>query len=402
MVNEAKIIDGMRNDEFTFFYQPKISLVTGKVFGAEALIRWVKPDGTIISPDDFIPRAEQSSLIKDITRHMFPKLVQDMLVMLDVEPLSISFNASAKDFEDDGFTRLILEALKISQLPPNCLQVELTETAALEAGDSIKKNILPLRDAGVGLAMDDFGKGYSSLDTLSKWPFTTIKLDQGIVSRMFDSEKNLTIVESSIRMAHELGISVVAEGVEDSEQYHRLLEAGCTKVQGFWFCKPLPLDQFIYFVKEDIRWSGLPIGLIHMAIIDHMQWRRKLISGLVKAASFSKASPHRKFLTLPSLSHKDCRLGHWYEGVGQMFRDRPSFRNLEKPHRAFHEIGKLLVNLVGDGAGMGDITAHLRDLSERSMEVLGLLHALELEGLMDMHVAHDDWLVHALHPLNQG
>src|SRR3989339_900085 len=107
MVNEAKIIDGIRNDEFTFFYQPKISLVTGKVFGAEALIRWVKPDGTIIAPDEFIPLAEKSSLIKDITRHMFPKLVQDMLVMLDVEPLSISFNASAKDFEDDGFTRLI-------------------------------------------------------------------------------------------------------------------------------------------------------------------------------------------------------------------------------------------------------------------------------------------------------
>jgi EAL domain-containing protein (putative c-di-GMP-specific phosphodiesterase class I) len=402
MVNEAKIIDGMRNDEFTFFYQPKISLVTGKVFGAEALIRWVKPDGTIISPDEFIPQAEKSSLIKDITRHMFPKLVQDMLVMLDVEPLSVSFNASARDFEDDGFTRLILEALEISQLPPSCLQVELTETAALEAGDSIKKNILPLRDAGVGLAMDDFGKGYSSLDTLSKWPFTTLKLDQGIVSRMFVSEKNLTIVESSIRMAHELGISVVAEGVEDSEQYHRLLEAGCTKVQGFWFCKPLPLDQFIYFVKEDIRWSGLPIGLIHMAIIDHMQWRRKLISGLVKAASFPMDSPHRKCLTLPSVSHKDCRLGHWYEGVGQMFRDRPSFRNLEKPHFAFHDIGKLLVNLVRNGAGMGDITAHLRDLSERSMEVLGLLHALELEGLMDMHVAHDDWLVHAMHPLNQG
>lgn len=122
MVNEANIIDGIRNDEFTFFYQPKISLVTGKVFGAEALIRWIKPDGTIIPPDAFIPLAEQTSLIKDITRHMFPKLVKDMLVMMDVEPLSVSFNASAKDFEDDVFTRMILKSLEISQLPPNCLQ----------------------------------------------------------------------------------------------------------------------------------------------------------------------------------------------------------------------------------------------------------------------------------------
>lgn len=402
MISEAEIVDGIKNDEFIFFYQPKISLVTGKVFGAEALIRWIKPDGSIIPPDAFIPIAEQSSLIKDITRHMFPKLVSDLLVMRDVEQLSVSFNASAKDFEDDVFAKMILKSLEIYQLPSNCLQVELTETAALEAGDKIKKNILPLSNAGVALAMDDFGKGYSSLDTLSKWPFTTIKLDQGIVSRMFDSDKNLTIVESSIRMAHELGISVVAEGVEEAEQYHRLLEAGCTKVQGYWFSKPLSLDRYISFVKEDIRWSGLPIGLIHMAIIDHVQWRKKLVSMLVKAVSYPKDSPHRQCLVMHSLSEKNCKVGHWYDGIGQMFQDRPSFQKLEKPHIEFHSIGKSLVNLVANGASMEDIASHLRELSERSMEVLGLLHTLEIEGMIEMHVAHDDWISHSLHPINQS
>lgn len=292
--------------------------------------------------------------------------------------------------------------LEISQLPADCLQVELTETAALGAGDRIRKNILPLREAGLGLAMDDFGKGYSSLDTLSKWPFTTIKLDQGIVSRMFDSDKNLTIVESSIRMAHELGISVVAEGVENSEQYHRLLEAGCTKIQGFWISKPLPLDRFISFVKEDIRWTGLPIGLIHMAIVDHVQWRKKLISGLVKAVTLPKDSPHRKYLITPPLSSKECKLGHWYNGIGKVFQDRETFQRLAKPHFEFHTLGRLLVGMVGEGASMEDIAAHLREFSERSMEVLGLLHALEIEGMIDMHVAHDDWLAHSLHPLNQA
>lgn len=400
MVNEAEIIDGIKKDEFCYFYQPKISLLNGKVFGAEALIRWIKPDGSIVLPDEYIPLAEQTSLIKDITQHMFPKLMKDLLVMLDVEQLSVSFNVSAKDFEDDVFIKMILKSLEISRLPPSCLQVELTETAALQAGDRIKKYISPLNAAGVGLAMDDFGKGYSSLDTLSKWPFTTIKLDQGIVSRMFESDKNLTIVESSIRMAHELGISVVAEGVENSEQYHRLIEAGCTKVQGFWLCKPLPLDQYIYFVKEDIHWSGLPVGLIHMAIIDHMQWRRKLISGIVRAASYPKDSPHRQFLQLPPLSHKDCRLGHWYDGVGQMFQDRQSFRNLQKPHIAFHDIGKLLVDLVGGGASMEEIAPHLQEFSERSIEVLSLLHALEIEGMIEMHVSHGNWILHSQHPIH--
>lgn len=401
-LTKAEIIEGIERDEFTFFYQPKISLVTGKVYGAEALLRLVRPDGSVVLPDAFIPVAERSSLIKDITRHMFQRLVNDLLVLRDVEPLSISFNASARDFEDDVFAKMVLKSLEISKLPADCLQVELTETAALEAGDRIKKNILLLRGAGLGLAMDDFGKGYSSLDTLSKWPFTTIKLDQGLISRMFDSDKSLTIIETSIRMAHELGVSVVAEGVENNEQYHRLLEAGCTKIQGYWISRPLPLERYIAFVKEDIRWSGLPVGLIHMAIVDHVQWRKKLVSELVRAVSYPKDSPHRKYLNTPPLSGKDCQLGHWYDGVGQMFQDRQSFQDLAKPHFALHEVGRSLVELVANGAGMDDITSLLRELSERSMEMLGLLHALEFEGMIDMHVAHDNWIAHALNPINQN
>lgn len=402
MLTTDEIIDALQKDEFVFFYQPKISLVTGKVYGAEALIRLVKPDGSIIGPDAYIPVAEQSSLIKNITRHMFQKLVDDLLILRDIEPpLSLSFNASAKDFEDDTFTNLVLESLDKFKLPANSLQIELTETAALEAGDRIKGNIMPLRDAGIGLAMDDFGKGYSSLDTLSKWPFTTIKLDQSLISGMFDSDKNLTIVENSIRMAHELGVSVVAEGVESYEQYHRLLEAGCTKIQGYWISRPLPLDRFILFVREDIRWSGLPVGLVHMAIIDHVQWRRKLVSELVRAVSFPKDSPHRKCLSPPPLSYHDCNLGHWYDGIGQMFMDRPCFKDLAKPHIELHEIGKMLVTMVEEGASMRDITAGLRELAERSKEMLDLLHDLEFEGMMDLHVALNDWIAHSLNPSNQ-
>ncbi len=232
MKTAAEILEALRNDEFTFYYQPKISLITGKVIGAEALIRWIRPDGSIIMPSEFIPVAEDSDLIAEITRHMFPKLIQDMVVLRDVEELTLAFNASARDFHDDQFTRMALSALENSQLPPSSLQVELTETITLQNDPLLKKHILPLREAGVGLAMDDFGKGYSSIDTLSQWPFSAIKLDQGLISRMLQSEKNATIVESSIRMAHELGISVVAEGVETNEQYHHLLAAGCRLHQG--------------------------------------------------------------------------------------------------------------------------------------------------------------------------
>ncbi|MDD2685324.1 MAG: EAL domain-containing protein [Gallionella sp.] len=400
-ISKEDILDAITKDEFVFYYQPKVSLVTGKVIGAEALIRWVKPDLTVIPPSAFIPFAEATSLITNITRHMFPKLVSDTMVLMDIDSsLSISFNTSAKDFEDEVFTRQILCALEASQLDGHSLQVELTETATLEAGDKIKANIMPLRQAGLGLAMDDFGKGYSSLDTLSKWPFSTIKLDQGIVSRMLESSKNATIVENSIRMAHELGISVVAEGVENNDQYQQLLEMGCTKIQGYWISKPLPLSQFISFVEADIRWSGLPIGLIHMAIMDHVQWRKHLVSEVVKTASLPQDVRRLRYIDTPAMGCTDCRLGKWFYDAGQVFKDRHAFQQLEKPHCDFHNVGQELVRLVGSGASIEMLTPKLSELSSLSMVVLGHLQTLENEGLMDMHAAHREWVEHALHPEN--
>lgn len=182
MQTELDIRNAIKNDELVFFYQPKVSLITGKINGAEALIRWIKPDGTVIPPSEFIPIAEESDLIKEITYHMFAKLVDDLLILNGIDDaLVTSFNTSAKDFEDDKFTNLVLNTLRISNLPTHVIQVELTETATFQATSVIKDHIIILRNAGLSLAMDDFGTGYSSIDTLSKLPFTTIKLDQGII-----------------------------------------------------------------------------------------------------------------------------------------------------------------------------------------------------------------------------
>jgi EAL domain-containing protein (putative c-di-GMP-specific phosphodiesterase class I) len=388
MKTEWDIREGIENDEFVFFYQPKVSLITGKATGAEALIRWIKPDGTIISPNEFIPIAEQSTLIKEITCHMLPKLVKDVLVLTDVnENLVTSFNTSAKDFEDDSFTQLLLHTLKTSALPANKLQIELTETATFQAGSVIKENIMILRNAGLGLAMDDFGTGYSSIDTLSKLPFTSIKLDQGIIGRMLTSDKNSTIVSTSIRLAHELGLSIVAEGVEREEEYHHLLNTGCTEVQGFWISKAVPMSQFISFISADFSWStGVPVGLIHMAIVDHIQWRKILVSELIKIASLPVTNINRKLPKTPPLSCRECRLGRWYYGVGQMFSARTVFQELEQPHEELHRIGQLLVKLVSDGANMEVLTPHLQKLSASSMEVLSKLQNLEDEGLTDLHM----------------
>jgi hypothetical protein len=247
-----------------------------------------------------------------------------------------------------------------------------------------------LSQAGIGLAMDDFATGYSSLDTLSRWPFTTIKLDQGMVGRMMASQRNATIVNSSIRMAHELGIEVIAEGVEDREQHQYLLESGCNHIQGFWISRALPLDQFVDFVEQDTRWSGLPVGLIHMAVMDHVQWRKQVVSTLLRAVSFPNNSVQRANMNLPAMDCHGCRLGRWYYGEGKMFQGRPIFQFLEKPHAELHETGCRLTQMVRDGASLHDITPILRVFAEQSMMVLGLLQDLEDEALENLHHSTSD------------
>lgn len=388
MITARDIREGLRHNQFLLHYQPKVSLVTGRVAGAEALIRWVKPDGSMPRPSEFIPFAEQSTLIKKITSHMFPRLIMDMLTLRDTKTVPISFNVSARDFEDMVFARQILEAVKTYRMEPEAIEVEITETEALSGGDHLKKNMSLLTEAGIGLTMDDYGTGYSHIDTLSKWPFTTIKLDQGIISRMLDSDKSATIVRSTIRLGHELKINVVAEGVETEEQYRFLLEAGCKMVQGYLISKPLPLDQFIAFRGQEFLCSCFPIGLVHMAIIDHVQWRRQIVSYVIKHANLPPDSPLRQGTGYPALSYRECDLGRWYFGEGRIFSNHTAFLALDVPHRELHRIGSRLVERVKAGAHLSEITPHLKDLTECSMALLGLLESLEDLGLTEMHCAH--------------
>lgn len=402
MITEQDILNALQNDEFVYFYQPKVSLITGKVIGAEALLRWRKSNGDIISPDAFIPLAEQTGIIVNITCKMFSKLARDLSIFSDLYPnLVISFNATCQDFAEPYFCKMALETLSQLQISPRLLQLEITETTVLQADDVVKKHIQTLCDAGMGLAMDDYGTGYATLETLSQWPFTAIKLDKSIIERMVDSPKNQTIAESSIRMAHELDISIVAEGVESEVQYQMLLESGCTKVQGYWLSKPLPLDDFIYFIQQDLRWSGLPIGLIHMAVVDHIQWRRRLVSDIVRCASMEPDALERKTVFSLPMDHHMCRLGKWYYGVGQQFKDCPVFAGIEKPHEKFHQIGSELVRLVANGGSMRDLTPYITEFAEYSGIILDCLQKLEHQGLVDMHAAHKAWGQHHLWPGNQ-
>lgn len=383
-ISLSELAKGLAHDELIFYYQPKISLVSGKTSGAEALIRWKRPDGAMIEPYYFIPLAESTGFITEISRAMFPKLVADMQILTDVDALiTISFNLSSKDFETPEMLELIRAAIESHQIDAEKLQIELTEASIINSNaPNIRDNVFDLVELGVKLAMDDYGTGYSSIDTLSQWPFSIVKLDQGLIQRMVESEKSTTIVQASIRMAHQLGIDIVAEGIETSSVYEFLLHAGCTDAQGYWLAKPMPLSELLAFIRSERRWSVMPAGLIHMAQLDHIHWRKTLIDQVTTLVFNHNQDKAVQGLSAELNPHR-CKLGEWYYRMGQEFKGVPAFDQLEEPHRLLHAQGEKLITAAKNGDTREEITKGLRELTKLSSTVLRLLQELENEAFLN-------------------
>jgi len=377
-VTLQEIEGALKNDQFLFYYQPKVSMITGEIIGAEALIRWQKQNGTIVPPSDFIPLAESSGFISEITKAMFQKLIVDMVILNDIEgDFTVSINASTKDFDDSIFIDHIRRAIEGKQVNPNNIEIELTESSLLGDNNAISTNFSTLTDMDVSLVMDDFGTGFSSIDMLSKLPFSTIKLDQGVVSRMANSEKNQLIVESSIRMGHQLGLNIVAEGIESEEVYLALQNSGCTIAQGYWISRPLPLFDLLEFVAQKKSWPSTAVGLLYMAQLDHIHWRKSIIDGVLSINNRSKSNFN--FRGKPESDSESCMLGKWYYGVGRKFSGISPYDELEKPHRQLHELGNALIAAVEKGDSKKELVDMMRDLSKLSGVVIKLLQDLESE-----------------------
>lgn len=239
------------NNELQLFYQPKIDLKTGKIMGVEALIRWIKPDGTIIKPDAFVPIAESSHLIGKISEFVLKegcrqnKLWQKM----GFPNIVMSINFTSTDFYQTDLKEKVLDALAMSGLDPQWLEVELTETLALSDIDYAVAQMNKLRDLGVKLAMDDFGTGYSSLSYLQILPITLLKLDRSFITDIQHDNIAYEIVSAVIRIAKSKKIETIAEGIENTGQEDILRQAGCDYGQGYLYGKPMPankLEEFFY------------------------------------------------------------------------------------------------------------------------------------------------------------
>jgi EAL domain-containing protein (putative c-di-GMP-specific phosphodiesterase class I) len=380
-ISASDIQGALERDQFVFYYQPKVSFLTGRISGAEALIRWRRDDGQVVQPTAFMPLAEGNGLTPRITRQMFPKLVEDFQkIRAGSRQEGLAFNISAEDLDAPNLVTLVRQAISEGRLSADRLELEITESTAISENDVINRSLTGLLAAGVDLCMDDYGIGFSSLATLNRVPFSVLKMDQSFVMRMMRSPKSATLVKTSIAMAQLLGIKTVVEGIESERVYSALLHYGCTEGQGYWISRPLPLAEYLDLLSQDRRWPSSPIGMLRMAEMSH-NWQYKLLMDVVfeflKRGQSGAAAPE-----LLHTSHDACALGEWYYGAGQALAGEPDFECLEAPHRLMHEICGRIFDAMQANAGAKVLHPLLHDLSSQSCKMSGCLHSLEAHLLL--------------------
>ncbi|MCA1754623.1 MAG: EAL domain-containing protein, partial [Spirochaeta sp.] len=248
---ESQLRRAVDEHALTVVFQPKLDLKSGKVHGAEALVRWQNSEGQSISPAEFIPIAEQSGLISRLDEDVLRMSCQYIFPLLNsgFNNLRISVNLSARHVGHSDVVARILAILDETGLPPQNLELEITETTLLDEFERVAHKLTALADTGVQISIDDFGTGYSSFYYLKKLPIHRIKIDQSFVRELTVDNDDAEIVSSMLAMAHGLGLEVVAEGVETKEQLDFLVERDCKEIQGYYFSKPLVPEAFSAFLS---------------------------------------------------------------------------------------------------------------------------------------------------------
>ncbi|WP_430780339.1 putative bifunctional diguanylate cyclase/phosphodiesterase [Actinoplanes sp. G11-F43] len=255
LVVQAELRHALERDELVLHYQPKVGVADGDVRGLEALVRWRHPERGMVPPGDFLPAAEHSGLIVPLTEWVLRRALADQVGWTAAgQPWAVSVNVSARNLEVPGFPALVADLLAETGTPPGRLMLEVTETALAGDAGTVERTIGELAALGVGISVDDFGAGYTSLSHLRGLPATEIKIDRAFVMDVAHDPQSRAIVRSVIELAHGLGSRVTAEGVETPEVYRWLIEAGCDEAQGYLIGRPVPWPQVApEFVVPDVE-----------------------------------------------------------------------------------------------------------------------------------------------------
>ncbi|MEO5359947.1 MAG: EAL domain-containing protein [Nitrospirota bacterium] len=250
---EKELRLALERDELILHFQPQVDISTGKIIGAEALVRWQHPEKGLLFPDKFITVAEDTGLIIPLGEQVLYKSCKQNVAWQTkgLPPILMAVNVSTTQISwNYDLAEMVFDVLKKTEMPPEHLELEITESFCMQNVDSTISMLRRFNTMGVNVAIDDFGTGYSSLSYLKHLPFKKLKIDRSFVNEITKDQDDLTIVKTIIDMSHNLRLKVIAEGVETKEQLELLRELGCDEVQGYLFSKPVPPEKFAVMLKD--------------------------------------------------------------------------------------------------------------------------------------------------------
>ncbi|MBT8765909.1 GGDEF domain-containing protein [Pseudomonas sp. DB1] len=260
---ESELRRALRRDELELHYQPRLCLKTGTIVGLEALVRWRHAERGLLTPNEFVPLAEESGLIVPLGYWVISRALRDMqwLRGRGLPPLHMAVNLSFRQFQDSQLLPTLSRLISERGIDARWLEFELTETAVMRRSDQVRQTMDALGKLGVRFSLDDFGTGFSSFVHLSSLPIALLKIDKSFVGDMHERSENRQLVKAMINLAQNLKLEVVAEGVENAEQLALLRQFGCDQAQGYWISRPLPLAElarFLVFGTRQPMFASLP------------------------------------------------------------------------------------------------------------------------------------------------
>jgi EAL domain-containing protein (putative c-di-GMP-specific phosphodiesterase class I) len=249
---ESSLRRAVERDEFLLHFQPKVDILSGRVTGMEALVRWQQAGKALVQPAEFIPLAEETGLIVPIGEWVLTTACARLKCWQEqgLAPLRVAVNLSARQFVNESLLQDVARVLKTTGLDPSALELELTESMIMKDPERAVTLMVRLKAMGIHLSIDDFGTGYSSLSYLKRFPIDSVKIDRSFIQDIPGDADDAAITRAIIAMAHSLRLKVIAEGVETAEQLRFLREHGCDEMQGYYFSKPLPEGEFLRLLRD--------------------------------------------------------------------------------------------------------------------------------------------------------